>query len=570
MKARHVLVGAILMCTVSHLYSFGKKTFFGTRSQATDITRSSVGLSLLTNEYQEIEGYSILSLAAYFSHSYKPGAINRALVDPCSMKFSGSRVANRGKDDILADYFGLPTDYQSHVCFEPEISNFVMDFDWFIALNSVTNGLFVRFHMPIVHTMWDLNLSECISDVGTSFYPAGYMGTNRIDRADMAASVKESFIGLTTFGDMQEPLKYGRIWGRQLSTRVGEFKAAVGWNYFQHEQWHVGAELFVAAGTGNKSTAQFLFEPIAGNNDHWEVGIGVQGHVDCWTSEDTYASLALYTNFNLSHLLPSCQVRSYDFKNSSPGSRYMLLVQLDSPSQDLLLGSAVGPAAPNQYMRRLVPAINQTTFESTIAINAQIDWMTKFVLSYHDVQLELGYEFWYRSKEKLNCRCRFDEGTWAFKGDEQVYGFTTGISEVAVPLNPTESQATIHKGQGAGNITFANTNIDSPIGSFTSAGALQQLNTADSTALAIAQVTVQTSNPTILLADRDIDNNSALLSRGISNKVFCYLGRMWSDLDVKVIPYFGAGASIETVPHDADDNAAYAQWAVWIKGGFTY
>lgn len=558
-------MASVLALTVMSVHGFGKKTFFGIRSQGTNAVRDLVGVQELIHRYDRDYGYSTFSITADYSNSFNPDAINRFLFGQCKMQFTGSRVANRKSTDILADYWGLPADYQSIVCFKPHITNFVMDFDWYLGLENVARGLYVRLHMPIVHTKWDVGLGESVIDGGSDFYPAGYMGPEDIQRSALAPTVKAAFRGRTTFGDMKEALAYGIIFERESITRLGECAMIVGWDYLEYDWWHAGLNARAAAGTGNKSKAKYLFEPMAGN-DHWEVGVGGTAHIDCWESDEHDRWLALYADINITHLFGSEEKRSFDLK-SGHGSRYMLLSAIDSPSQDLFIGAG-GPAAVNQYQRRLVPAINQTTLDAKIEINAQIDFVLKLAYHRKGIDYDFGYNFWYRSREKLRCRERFTSGYWALKGDAQLYGFTA-LSNF-VPLSVSQSKATINAGAPNGNANFTNANADNPVGAANSGGILTQLTITDATALNIPLANVQTSNPPILLTDFDIDEYSALLPRALSNKLFCHVGRVWKDLKMDWEPYIGGGVSVELADTDPCDNSTVSQWAIWLKGGFSY
>ena len=55
--------------------------------------------------------------------------------DTRSINISGSAIANRGANDWLADYFGLPRDFQSTVIFKPTISNYILDFSFYAGLD---------------------------------------------------------------------------------------------------------------------------------------------------------------------------------------------------------------------------------------------------------------------------------------------------------------------------------------------------------------------------------------------------------------------------------------------------
>jgi len=260
----------------------------------------------------------------------------------------------------------------------------------------------------------------------------------------------------------------------------------------------------------------------------------------------------------------------------------MLIQSMGVPAQNLQV-SAVRPAATNQYAGVIMNAINATTLEADIHINMQADIL--FMLAYNvcGVEIEGGYNFWARSKERMSCRCRLPENRYAFKGDGQLYGFT--LAQVPVPLNATQSNATLYAGQGATNfasgVQFANRNADAAALAFDGAGvALNQLVTTEAGAMALPVVQVSLSNPAVLLTDGMINEESALAPRGISHKVFFSAGYCWFDTPCYKT-FIGGGAEAEfgkltTVqnslcgPCTSRGHAALSQWSMFIKAGFAY
>lgn len=246
----------------------------------------------------------------------------------------------------------------------------------------------------------------------------------------------------------------------------------------------------------------------------------------------------------------------------------MLLETLASPSQGLLVN---GTATPQQYIGELLPAINATTLLSKVKINIQADIALKLALVYKQFTIDLGYEFWGRSKEKLVHRCCFPDNRYALRGDAQVYGFTS--SDAAVALNATEHTATIHGGQGTGNFVsgsqLQNLNVDNPAVAQTAAGNLFNITTADATSFGFTRAAAHTSSPALLLTDADINDHSSLASRAISNKIFMHGNYTWKSTDY--VPYMGIGVEAEFAADTCKQkNSALSQWGVWLKGGFSH
>ena len=571
------------------LYGFGPKALMGVRSQGLSAPRELAGWQQVIYRPDYDENYFAFAVAPEYSHTFRRDDIATYLFGCKSLIFSGSQVANRGADDILADYFGLPSDFKSTVQFAPQIVNFVMDLDWYIGFDSWVPGLYAKIHVPIVHTKWDLKLDECVVDAGTTFtsYPAGYLAATPIEFSALTTgdtaptNVKTALQGKATFGDMREPLKYGKVFGRQNDTRVAELSASLGYNFFLDDRYHFGLAVRAAAPTGTVRESEFLFEPIAGNGHHWELGGAVTGHFGIWQSSEEDQRLIMYLDANFSHLFESKQKRSFDLKNNGNGSRYMLLQKIASPSSGLHIGTAPNNVvAPNQYQGRLVPAINKTTLDAHISVDVQADVAIKLSYQRSNWEVDLGYNLWARSEEKIGERdCM--ENCYAVKGDAQLYGFTNP-GETAVALNATQSLATIHGGQAVqagafstldpGNFNedfeYININADNiAFASDTLGVSLNQLTAVDAARLGITQLSVRTSDPVILVTNSDINECSALLPKAISHKLFVYASYT-PDVYDGLVPYAGGGGFVEFAHPDCN-NFAPAQWGIWLKVGIT-
>lgn len=584
--SRKLLVMGLLV--VSAVHGFGPKTVVAPRSQSLFAPLEHAGWDHLIYTPDLASTGATIAIAPFYEHSFHTSRITEALFGCNHLIFTGSQVLGRDTTDILADYWGLPSDYKSEVHFDPKIVSFVMDFNTYINLDGVTPGLFVQLHLPMVHTKWDVQLDECIVDAGTTFtsYPAGYFADEAIELTDLTdgeqapKTVKQAFQGKAIFGDMRKPLKYGKIFGRQNETRVSDMRCAVGYNFLLTDCYHFGLSIQAAAPTGTLREAEFLFEPIAGNDHHWELGVGLTAHYTFWQDEECDRSLGLYLDGCVTHMFASTQKRSFDICNNGCASRYILLQKMAEPVVGLNVGTAADNAlSPLQYQGRLQPAINITTLDAKIAIGVQAEFLAKLNYYRRGFECEVGYNLWARSKETLQCRDCIPD-CYAIKGDAQVYGFTNP-DELPVALAATQSKATIYNGQSPedtslnpGNFNdgfeFANINADNAANAYDTGGtALNQLTMADANRLGVSQITVRTSNPPVLLTNCDIDECSALLPKAISHTVyFSFSYALKHDLDV--IPYIGGGAFTEFAPDCFVENSALSNWGIWLKMGLTF
>jgi hypothetical protein len=446
--------------------------------------------------------------------------------------------------------------------------------------------LYMRLHAPVAHTKWDLNLTECVQTEGTLDYPAGYMGAESIARKHLACDFKEAMTGrscnhldqqsMLTFGDMQDPLAFGRIQGRRIESRLSDVQVVVGHNTLNGPTYHAGLNAIFSFPAGNRPNPKYFFAPIIGNGHHWAVGAGFTSHKLVWQSQDALDFTGFWLDANVLHLFADEQCRSYDLCNN-PGSRYTLL-SIIAPVEQANV-HVNGVAIDQQYRSRLLPAINATTLRSKISMKAQVDVVAKWCLQYNGIQYDLGYNFWYRSAETLHRRsCLGSE--YGYKGDAQLYGFVSVASagfvvDQPLPLNVTQHGATLYGGQGAGNfvagVEFANKNADNPaLATDSNNNPLNQLNSADAASLTIAQQQISASNGPILVTDDMIDECSALNPKAVSHKIFGNIGYTWEQPNICVAPFLNFGVEVEWRCGCFQNNSAISQWGVWAKGGLSY
>src|SRR5579885_2828487 len=219
-------------CPIDTANPCGAAPYFSIRSQGENAVREMVGWQELINLCGMDDFYGAVSVVGEYSESFRSSDIARVLFGSdytnahgcCGINITGSQVCNvpaaagfnfaplfqRGPNDWLADYFGLPVFWQSTICFTPKIRNFVADVELYLGLAQWADGLYARVHMPITWTKWNLHAQETIIDpaineliTGGFFfgnlidigYPDGYFNFSDIPRADLLDSALNFFSG---------------------------------------------------------------------------------------------------------------------------------------------------------------------------------------------------------------------------------------------------------------------------------------------------------------------------------------------------------------------------------------
>lgn len=588
------------------------------RSQGRDKTRQLIGTVGHTHLYDQESYYGMFAANFEYSHTFRPGQITQMLFgndltgcDCNNILIQGSQIINRDPKAWLADYFYLSPNFTSALSFTPNIQNYLLDLDLYIGLDPVLCGMYFRIYGPIAHTRWNLNFCERLTGTDGGSYPEGYFTVNELPSSQLLTNFTSYASGnapgngsitqqatrneslqdfVTTFNKLQ----FSKI-TNCVRTRTGfaDLRLELGWDFWNTECYHVGANIQGAIPTGNQPQPEFFFDPIIGNGHHWELGLGLTAHYMLFDTEVN--QLGVYLDANVTHLFTDKQCRTFDLCNK-PNSRYMLATRLGTPIDNLggLVNSSPTPAIA-QFKQEFTPIANLTTLPVNVSVNIQTDIVAMINYSRCNWSFDLGYNFWYLGCENIEpipfCQkqcnevdfslCNPDEiRTWALKGDARVYGFLGTGDPIA--LSASEQFADIHNGTNVLVTNNAATQFgDFPYNNNQGVDNAAQAVILSGPALFISRNTsnlIYTSiQPNFLSCD---DINFEQANRGISHKLFTHVNYTW-DRDC-LQPFFGIGAFVEFGRKKScgiDDCArrcsdcvdtALSQWGVWIRGGLSF
>ncbi|GMU18914.1 MAG: hypothetical protein AMXMBFR12_01060 [Candidatus Babeliales bacterium] len=592
------------------------------RSQSVDAVRDLVGMTRYINLYNPDQCvYGAWAFTFEYEKTNKPLDIAECLfgndlindVEPF-IKVSGSQSGDRNETDWLADYFGLPTDFESQLFFKPEAHSYIFDVAFYIGLDEWLEGLYFRCHAPVVGTHYNLNFTENIINEGVNGYVAGYFGPTAVSRSQLLNS-------FTAFGSegltpdlgptiLFAPLGKAIISREHHNTiRLSEIQVAFGWNFIQCYDHHFGLNIRGSAPTGTRPEGIYLFEPIVGNGHHWELGLGLTCHYDIFTDFCRDRYVAFYFDANLTHLFGTRQTRSFDLIGK-PLSRYMLVQEMGTPVENLFVSNTPGTVSnivpTAQFQNLLTPLANLTTFDVEVRVAAQIDAVAMIDIQWCNWNLDFGYNFWSKSCQRIKpCSIQaipFDGNTdYALKGDAHIYGFVAadavnlppGINpNDPIALSATESRATIHAGTNTPIGTpfdpdqYQNPGIDLPPGQMPEQWAMVSTNDPSNQITILpgqngtAQTQQRTSRFPLLITRKQIDYEAAE-SKGASNRIFAHISYNPDWCHCAWTPFIGVGGFAEFAHNNSldcadpnNDNScmscAFSQWGVWIKGGVAY
>lgn len=525
MKTTIIRLARITVCIlcISHqtyaMFSLYGKSILVPRSSTVNAARDLVASHrFMYEQYDRNDVYGNFSITPQYAHSFRTNRLAEYFFSVEQLNITGSQVEDRGDNDLLADYFGLSPRFNSVVCPRPEIEYALVTFDWFLGYRN----FFFRAIAPIGWTKWEVCLQEEIICDGTGTpFPALYMDQASVQPP--ASSFNEAIKGVR-YGQIQ-PLAFGKIDGAQKQGGASDLLMMLGWFLVRKPDSHVEIHLRSSAPTGNRPDPEYFFTPILGNGHHWELGLGLSGHVRLW-EEDNEQFLNLYVTMDGTYLFKSNQVRSFDLvknrqcdtTNAKFGSRYILAKTFD---------------VDGNYTGVTVPSINATTLNCDVHADVQLDIVFMFSYERPHTCFDFGYNAWVKSQERIDITdCCNAYANTGLKGIQNV---TQMLPPFLIPT--TESTATLH---GA---PFAD------------------------------QAILTDPNSPVLLKERDINLSSAETGRQFTHKIFVHFNYLWDPRET-ITPYFGAGGQVEFEgirPSDIPSfNNTLSLWSVWIKGGFGY
>ncbi len=299
------------------------------------------------------------SVSYRFSQSFNDCTTASLLFQSNTLNFQGAAFEpaflnappSRSPNSFIAEYFGLGKDTNGAITLDPQISNNVIDFKFNFGFDRWANGLYLQVGVPVENSHYSMNICSQSGTIGTNFFK-GFMTNEYIPGTDPISSFGEApFSSLTpassfvqalsgyTVGDLKQR-SYGlfnvnntiacspqsKTCNQNSSSKwgVADITLELGWDACKRDISHVGVYLRGIIPTGTKidsNWSNYVFSPVIGNSHHYELGAGINAHVDLWACDD--ATISLVADGYLTHMFSTGQLRYFDLVGK-PLSRYAL------------------------------------------------------------------------------------------------------------------------------------------------------------------------------------------------------------------------------------------------------
>lgn len=302
----------------------------------------------------------------------------------CTAQGNNSTPTGLKTRDIDPQNFNIETvngDFQSTICFCPKETIAGILISWKQGIGCSSDTELTRFwfelNFPIIHTKHDMRLVETVTVDGGGAKP----NTIGLDNAQVVGTMAEAFC--------QPNWQYGKICGYQEGWELANFDFLIGINNTISDCCDSAFYLGFAAPTTRKRTAEFVFEPVIGE-EHWAIIWGSNWDV-CfceWGASSLYAYLAInsYWWFNANEL------RSFDLVGK-PWSRYQEMYE------NL---EAATLANTNANIRSGTSGINILTRCVDIDPGYQVNLNAAVMYKGYNFVAEVGHTFYARQAEKIH------------------------------------------------------------------------------------------------------------------------------------------------------------------------
>lgn len=222
---------------------------------------------------------------------------------------------------------------------------------------------------------------------------------NNLDPLPVVTSVKQAFAQPGwCFGKINECV--------HKKIAFADLNVIIGYQAVNNCDYYLDSFFGAILPTGNKPTAQFVFEPMVGHNNHYGIIVGNSLGLRVYDSDcyDLHARIAI--DFDIEYFFARNELRSFDLKNK-PWSRYMQLygsheqaqLAFDSQTSDPILALTVS-----------TPGINILTQNVEVKPGFSRSFNIAYIVDYCDINLEGGYNFFARQAECIKLNCKLPKG----------------------------------------------------------------------------------------------------------------------------------------------------------------
>jgi hypothetical protein len=379
---------------------------------------------------------------------------------------------------------------------------------------------------PLLHVRNTMGLQEVIEQPG-QFYNVQPIPGQTTNLNKQLRSMEEALV--------QDCWQFGKIDNRKhKKTKFAFLQAQLGMHVEYCEPCYFAPFVGITIPTGNTPEAEFLFEPIVGNGNHFGFFWGSTARVNVVDSVPHDAVMDFKADVVMQYLLKKRQKRSIDLVNKQ-WSRYIEVYESRAQAnQAFALFQAGGLDNLLRSIFLASPGINFLTRDVDVRPGFSFTSNLALVLDFHPYDAgfcaEAGYNFYARQAERISLRNALPSEL-AIK-DHIGRGLTNPVRNLTNDLLTNEASLT--------NIVFNGGNIDSP-------------------------ATIQAAYDRGIIAASDLDLTTAEHPCMLSHTVYGTFGYHWLDWCYPITAGVGVSYEFSRIACPGMD-----RWLVWGKFGINF
>ena len=480
-----IMVSAILNADDSSCKSH---TFFVPRQ----ITTNSV-FELALNNYDRYQGWDpedgyhfAIYATPFYQRSSKGEKIARYFLRGGNQSLTFNEI-NEDLNALCSLWFGIESDVNTQFasgafCMDPRRTAYGSYFNTSFANRWGNNALWLHIGFAAMRVKHELRIHSSLEEI------AGPLSNFKLGTLDEFTSIIDALNNAEwNFGKFSTcRLSKGGVDDVQLKLGYDRF-------YGEEEYNHVSLYFVGTIPTGKQQRSEFIFEPLVGSKSG-SIGAGINSGYTFYCGEKYDISWLFDLKYR--SVFSADQCRSFDLCKNGEWSRYLLVV-------------------PQDQHLATQPGINLLSGTAHVRPGSTIDLWTALNWSWHEYNIEFGYNFWWRQKERVTLK--------------KTASTTLGIFDLAgmngVPQTASEaniSQSAIGTNQAPSDASF------------------------------------------VAITANDIDLDSAAHPAAFSSTV--YVAFDWSLVRSDYTVLVGLGGQYEF----AHRTSALEQWGIWGKLGLVF
>lgn len=425
-----VLVAAVLLTSATHAKTYTDKTFMNVRSTTQNPFAQFAGW----NNHKQADDRCGTAIAAtgFFQQSTDAKALGQYFSSTgINSPFVGTIKDFIGVDNVYASdkqfftqgifHTAGATNEQiaartlnSKLTLRPEHSAAGLRFDLNQRLDKLVDGLFLRVTLPIANVQTKMGMyvtgtetAQALSEGIAASSLTGAVATMQTGASKKFSDYMNGGVSNTNAYNDQSALAYGKVnTASRSKTAIADIDVLLGYDVYANNDNRVAVNVGFTIPTANKSTGEFLFEPIAGSG-HWAAGLGVEAEVRLWTAKDNEdRALSFLGSVDYRYLFQATEVRMSSFKFRTTAA--------SNEMPQYLLGGKV--QAANSSGNPLFPMANVLTRDHNVTPGSMVNMLADLSLDWDAFTFDLGYNLYFRDAEQVSVRS-WDEGTYGVIND---------------------------------------------------------------------------------------------------------------------------------------------------------